>query len=73
MNQSDIYHFMNQTAYEAWIYDQLNPDEHMNVRYRPRHKSTWAEKMEMGIENRPKVDEQELQRQEDEYLKQFGV
>jgi hypothetical protein len=72
MNQSDIYHFMNQTAYEAWIYDQLNPDEHMNVHYPPRRKSTWAEKMEMNIEER-KVDPQEQERQEDEWLKKHGV
>jgi hypothetical protein len=59
-------------AYEIWLWDQLNPDDKLIVRYHARKKSTWADKMKLNIEDR-RVDEKEQEKFEDEYLRKHGV
>lgn len=71
-NLSDAYHY----RYEAWLFDQMNPDEQlMYRRYPARQPSTRAEIIASADKcpDRPVIDESEQVRQEDEYLKMHGV
>lgn len=71
-NQSDIYHY----RYEAWLYDNLSPDEQLMYRHYPaRQPSALALKMKDADKypDRETVSEAEQVRLEDQYLKMHGI
>lgn len=72
MNQSDIYHY----RYEAWVWDQLNPEDRLWVgRKPPRVIPAWAEPLPSHLIGRApeEIDQQEKDRRNDEFLKQHGL
>lgn len=68
---------INQAAYDAWVYDQLEPDQQRLYvgRKQPRSVPAWATPFpEHLIARAPEeIDQQERDRRNDEFLKQNGV
>lgn len=70
MNQSDIYHYRE----EAWIFDQLEPDQaRLSVgRRAPRPKAVPFPE-HLISKAPPEITDQEWEIKEDEYLRQRGI
>lgn len=66
MRTEEIYHRMQ----EVWIYDQLQPEEHLFLGRRPpRETPGWI----LKAPAREELPPEEIERREDEFLKQHGI
>lgn len=67
---------MNKTSYDAWIHDQLSPDErklHTGKNYmvdKYRHKNKWGKNIGKPPHN---LTREEDERRQDEFLKRNGI
>lgn len=70
MNIEDNYH------YQAWVYDQLEPEERLFVGRRPpREVPMWAMKFPEHLISRSpeEMTEREKEERNDEYLRKHGI